>query len=919
MKPRPGSGTTPPQPAGTELLARLRQDLQARDNLVALYGPQKSSAPPPSRDHQRAPRSATTGKLPTKRSSTRPASEKPLRSGRSDQRHRRVRSAMANADPALLAARALSALNQERPTSSKAERQRRMATYSESAYSYTDSSTTSENETYGVQTVDFCVQAATGVPENVLALAELLRYETTTSFKTTDDYQWLNKKGGPQNPVFKDLFDSELDSLKAIYERFKSDSYFVGLAQDMLYTTDAWKAGFAHLRDVIYKDFFEAHEQMMQELSAAEKIVRGYEEATEALNTENTELSARVQALEAEKDCLQGVQGMTSFDLEKVQAEKTKAEGRVAELEAELATVYAHEESLQNEISILTAEIQDLHADISSKEQRIQKSVEKAREYKDQLDTYTREGQVSKLEDSIANLTARLNEKTAQYTEKSELLEKTERRVSKLLAQNQAMVTEREKFIYRLEHSMMRTEDKHCGSLRLNERLRRTQETLSNTTTELKETSEKLQRTQDLARELKRTLKSREDDIKGSRAEYNRMQDEYSRMHADFSFKESRIATLEQQLQLYQQELAATQDDMKKKAEMFESVATNSLENQNRIVTIEALKEKIELMERDRADMRAHMADLKEEITEARTERQDALTKKEQLVSQLAGMTEKLSQYELAAETQKKLLADTEEQRLEIHKAYLAVQNEMIAIKLDLETAQLRAQSHERSLEDVTQRLENTREELQFIRKENEELKMGRGTEDDAFYKLKQDFEVAMTKQQAQAQDLEDKQLRIQELIFQNDRMARFIEEVKENYRGQNILTLINENLRLKSDLDALLAARGSKAEQHRTLLTENANMKEQVAKLHLNTAESDARLGMAYQENESLRRKAFTLTKDNKDARDKLALLEGRVKSHEHKIESLKAELDKRNRLLAARDLEIGKLRALCVKLTKE
>lgn len=841
----------------------------------------------------------------------------------------------------------------------------------------------------GRKVADFGVQANTGTPEHVLALAELLRYQTQVkqtaprfslvpsisnsvsrresrqgspqrsammelNQTVTDDPLSLQFPGlpvaltehspnssvpivlakpeemkmpsmtssqakvlGHKNPVLEDLRGNP--ELSKIYKIFQQDSYFVNLSFDLLYSTDAWRAGFNHLKEVIYRDIYEERAATLQELQTAQTLIQGYEETTETLNQENQALTEKLRVVSEEAEKILGMHGMLDFDLQKVVAEKTALETQSIGLQDKIKELDKELSSVKAEKLLLEEKIRTLHDELAQKEQRINKSVEKAREFKDQLDTYTREGQVEKMRDMINTLNEQLAERGLQVRDRSDAVEKLEKRVSKLTSINQALVTEREKFIYRLEVSLMTTEDKLGALIRLRERVRRLREDKLRVTTELKETAAKLEKMQEIGKTLKGTLKTREGELKEFKVEYNRMKEEFEAISADFNYKEARINNLEQQLELYKQELSNLRQEMKEKADMFHDVTVNSLDNQQRIVTVAALNDRVQQLESDKSELRQQIAELKEELSSVRKENAAITTEKEHLINQVAIAKEKISYHELLYTDQKKMLEDTENQRIDLHNTYLKTQSTIAELKLNYETSKLRQDSLEAENAKLIKSSEVLSGELDYLRKENENLRLDKGTDGDALRKLQQEFDHLSAKYTNQTQDVEDKQLRIQELIFQNDRMMKFIEEVKDNYRGDNVVNLINENLRLKTDLDNLMAIKGDALGKTASLVSENNEMKETVSKLHIDAATKDAQLGRAYNQNETLNKKLLLLTKENKDIRDKLAFLENKAKSYEYKIETLKLELEKRNRLLAARELEVSKLRAMCVKLTQE
>lgn len=841
----------------------------------------------------------------------------------------------------------------------------------------------------GRKVADFGVQANTGTPEHVLALAELLRYQTqvkqtaprfslvpsisnTVSRKgsrqgspqrsamlelnqtVTDDPLNLQFPGlpisrgehssnvsvpmvlarpeemkmhaanssqtkilGHKNPVLEDLRANP--ELNKIYQIFQQDNYFINLSFDLLYSTDAWRAGFNHLKEVIYRDIYEERAATLQEMQMAQNLIQGYEETTETLNQENQALTEKLRVVSEEAEKVLGMHGMLDFDLQKVNTEKIDLETQNSGLQDKIKEMDKDFSALRAEKLLLEEKIKTLQDELAQKEQRINKSVEKAREFKDQLDTYTREGQVEKMRDMINNLNEQLAERGVQVRDKSETIEKLEKRVTKLTSINQAMVTEREKFIYRLEVSLMATEDKLSALIRLRERVRKLREDKSRVTTELKETAAKLEKMQEIGKTLKSTLKTREGELKEFKGEYNRMKEEFEAISADFNYKEARIGNLEQQLELYKQELANLQQEMKEKAGMIHDVTINSLDNQQRIVTVAALNDRVKQLESDKSELKQQISELKEELSSVRKENATMTTEREQLINQVAVAKEKISYHELLYTDQKKMLEETENQRIDLHNTYLKTQSTIAELKLNCETSKLKQDSLEAENAKLIKSSEVLSGELDYLRKENEALRLDKGTDGDALRKLQQEFDHLSAKYTNQTQDVEDKQLRIQELIFQNDRMMKFIEEVKDNYRGDNVVNLINENLRLKTDLDNLMAIKGDKLGKTAPLVSENNEMKETVSKLHIDAATKDAQLGRAYNQNETLNKKLLLLTKENKDIRDKLAFLENKAKSYEYKIETLKLELEKRNRLLAARELEVSKLRAMCVKLTQE
>lgn len=841
----------------------------------------------------------------------------------------------------------------------------------------------------GRKVADFGLQANTGTPEHVLALAELLRYQTQVkqtaprfslvssisnsvsrrgsrqgspqrstmmelNQTVTDDPLSLQFPGlpislaehspgasvpmvlakpeemkmpsmnssqtkvlGHKNPVLEDLRANP--ELNKIYQIFQQDSYFVNLSFDLLYSTDAWRAGFNHLKEVIYRDIYEERAATLQEMQMAQNLIQGYEETAETLNQENHALTEKLRAVSEEAEKILGMHGMLDFDLQKVIAEKTDLETQNSSLQDKIKDLDKELSAIRAEKLILEEKIRLLHDDLAQKEQRINKSVEKAREFKDQLDTYTREGQVEKMRDMINTLNEQLAERGSQVRDKSDAIDKLEKRVSKLTSINQALITEREKFIYRLEVSMMTTEDKLGALIRLRERARKLREDKSRVTTELKETASKLEKMQDIGKTLKSTLKTREAEFKEFKVEYNRMKEEFEAISADFNYKEARINNLEQQLELYKQELANLQQEMKEKANMIHDVTVNSLDNQQRIATVAALHDRVKQLESDKSELKQQISELKEELSLVRKENVTLTTEKEQLINQVAVAKERISYHELLYTDQKKMLEETEKQRTDLHDTYLKTQSTIAELRLNYETSKLKQDSLEAENAKLIKSSEVLNSELDYLRKENENLRLDKGTDGDALRRLQQEFDHLSAKYTNQTQDVEDKQLRIQELIFQNDRMMKFIEEVKDNYRGDNVVNLINENLRLKTDLDNLMAIKGDKLGKTASLVSENNEMKETVSKLHIDAATKDAQLGRAYNQNETLNKKLLLLTKENKDIRDKLAFLENKAKSYEYKIETLKLELEKRNRLLAARELEVSKLRAMCVKLTQE
>lgn len=838
-------------------------------------------------------------------------------------------------------------------------------------------------------TVDFGVQANTGTPEHVLALAEILRYQTQVK-QTAPRFSLVpsisnsvsqrgSRQGSPQrsalmelnqtitddplnlqfpklpvttddnspkssvpmilakpeemkmpvtntsqtrvlghkNPVLEDLRINP--ELKKIYSIFQQDSYFINLSFDLLYSTDAWRAGFNHLKEVIYRDIYEERAATLQEMQMAQNLIQGYEETTETLNQENQALTEKLRVVSEEAEKILGMHGMLDFDLQKVSTEKMDLEAKNIDLQGKIKEINKEISALKEEKLLLEEKIRVLQDELGQKEQRIIKSVEKAREFKDQLDTYTREGQVEKMRDMINNLNEQLTERGTLVRDKSESIEKLEKRVIKLTSINQAMVTEREAFIYRLEVSLMTTEDKLGALIRLRERVRKLREDKSRVTTELKDTAAKLEKMQEIGKTLKSTLKTREGEFKEFKAEYNRMKEEYESISADFNYKEARICNLEQQLELYKQELTNLQQEMKEKASMIHDVTINSLDNQQRIVTVAALNDRVKQLEGDKLELKQQILELKEEISSVRKENVTITTEKEQLINQVAIAKEKISYHELLYADQKKMLEETEKQRLDLHNTYLNAQSTIAELKLNYETSKLKQDSLESENAKLIKSSEVLNGELDYLRQENEVLRLDKGTDGDALRKLQQEFDHLSAKYTNQTQDVEDKQLRIQELIFQNDRMMKFIEEVKDNYRGDNVVNLINENLRLKTDLDNLMAIKGDKLGKTASLVSENNEMKETVSKLHIDTATKDAQLGRAYNQNDILNKKLLLLTKKNKDIRDQLAFVENKSRSYEYKIETLKLELEKRNRLLAARELEVSKLRAMCVKLTQE
>lgn len=87
---------------------------------------------------------------------------------------------------------------------------------------------------------------------------------------------------------------------------------------------------------------------------------------------------------------------------------------------------------------------------------------------------------------------------------------------------------------------------------------------------------------------------------------------------------------------------------------MFHDVTVNSLDNQQRIVTVAALNDRVQQLESDKSELRQQIAELKEELSSVRKENAAITTEKEHLINQVAIAKEKISYHELLYTDQKK-------------------------------------------------------------------------------------------------------------------------------------------------------------------------------------------------------------------------------------------------------------------------
>lgn len=766
-----------------------------------------------------------------------------------------------------------------------------------------------------------------------LSAANTVSLNSRVLFTIVDTRLLSDRPRAPQRSArLNDLLFTEIVPSPRQSLREDVADLMVALAPDAeRHLSTAWKAGFAHLRKIMHGELASEQAGRAAELEAELAAARAARELSDAaarrLEAENTALQEKARSLAAECSESAALAKLAAFDLQEYKKRNAALTEEAATLQGAVDASAARARALQDDLCAARAALQDAQGKLESREARLQKSVQIARAYKQEIDEFHRDTLVASLEAEVARLTGRVASlaKGAADSESSDarLRDALSRREGEVAALRSNALSSAQAY----ETLASISEDRLATAVRLRRQHAALYERDCEQALRLREAREAADALTRELSEARFTCTLRTEEADRSTAAYKDVSQRFAALQSEHLAAASTLGAYRVQLDAFRQRVEALTDEANRKAAEHNEMSAQIVGLQTANLVVASLQEKNDFLQKELVGLHAELQRLHENCARHRREADDARNDLAALQREGARSLEQARHAELALDEQKALAAAVQDS---LHKAQLdlvarvaeisglAADKDQLGFRLEALTGRHAALAAEH------QALQGVHAECRL---EAERAAAASSAKDDIVATLNAQVAVLTGKNTELVNEVHEKQLRMQDVLFRLDSLEHALAAVQGGSAdegagvsaGADLACVARENARLRGQLDSLVDATAENAGCCKDVLRDAQAAREAAGRSAADAQAKDVELGKSWFIADNLRRKLFLLAKENRELRTRVKSLEATIGGLTFKVQGLQKDVDARDRGLAARDLECTRLRNSLVKIAKK